>query len=482
MSETEYRPRFAGYAELARAALRWSWLVVAATIAGGALAAVLTPPESDHSAIARVGLTTEVRWPFFDAARQRVSGIADATELDEIAAGLGDDVSLIRAEVSRPGDEAYLNVEIWADGPRSALDGANAYANHLVAEDTALYRQSLNANLATLDAQIVELDDVIETASARVERLTAEELVAQNELDAVRATEESDDAALTAYRRAQDELDVARQLRNQDLRRRSELLEDRDVLVTAIERDRNRVEVIRPAVPAETPVDRGTQAIIAGAVTGALVALAAAWVLERQFGRVESEGSLEEILDAPAIDARSSKGWERATLRIAGLASQPGGFVGIAGPPAVTRNIVNRLAAEAASARLTLILDPQNRSPDPLPEVHTRIVHVPASMPRGGGVLELRSEAEASRSRLAASTQLVVVELGDPDDDGWFELGLSICDSVVVATQGRVRPQNLRRTRRAIEAAGRAIDLGLLAKWGRTPMGPTREYETSQVA
>ncbi|MEL7156223.1 MAG: hypothetical protein AAFN30_06455 [Actinomycetota bacterium] len=475
MTAAAEEPRFAGFRELAGVALRWSWLIVIGTLLGGVLGLVLVPGDTEHSAIARVGLTTEVRWPFFDAARQRLQGIADDTDLDAIAQGLPAGGELLRVDVTAPGDETYLNVEVWAADPESARQGADLYARHLADEDTLQYRQVLDDDLAAIDRRIAELTEAADIAQEEVDRRQTLELSARRRVDDVRTAGGDDAAALAALRTAEDDLDVAQQARDQELRRRAELVEDRDVVVTAVEQDRRRAEVIRDAVAASAPVDRRTEALLAGWFTGALLALAAAWLLERQFGRVNSEAALTEILGAPAIDSRSAKGWTLAALRTANLREGPGAVIGVAGPAAVTRILVNKLAAEAASSRLTLILDPPSEAAG-LTEVHTRVVHVPSSVPTKTGVIELRREISATRERLAESTQLLVVELGEPDDDGWFELALGICNAVVVTTNGRVRPRLLRRIRATIEAAGRDIDLGILTQGGQPPPGPDPDW------
>lgn len=475
MTPSDEEPRFAGFAELVGVVLRWSWLIAIGIVVGGTLGFVLVPGEAEHSAIARVGLTTDVRWPFFDAARQRIQGIADVTDLDQVTQGFDANGELIRVEVTAPGDQTYLNVEVWADDAESARQGANLYAAHLVEEDTLQYRQDLDADLRALDQQIEEVDAAVDAAQEELDRLQAVELAARRRLDDVQAAGEPDEAAVAAYRTAQDGVDVAQQLRDQELRRRFELVEDRDVVLLTTGRNGRRAEVIRGAVAATTPVGRGMEAVVAGILTGALLAMAAAWLLERQFGRVNSEAALTEILAAPTIDSRSPKGWTLTALRVSGLRQEPGTVVGVAGPAAVTRILVNKLAAEAASARLSLIIDPPSEI-DRLPEAHTRVVHAPSSMPTKTGVIELRREINATRAKLAAASQLLVIELGEPDDEGWFELALSICDAVVVTTDGRVRPRLLRRIRAAISAAGRDIDLGVLIQPGQPPPGPDPDW------
>ena len=60
--------------------LRWLWVPVIALAAGffvGGTFSTFEGPSSDASANITVGLTEEVRWPFFDAVLSRQSGLIE---------------------------------------------------------------------------------------------------------------------------------------------------------------------------------------------------------------------------------------------------------------------------------------------------------------------------------------------------------------------------------------------------------------------
>lgn len=413
-----------GFGDLARTLLRWGWLIIAATVGGIALATVLVNQPDSVSTTARIGLTDQVVWPFFNSTRQRVLGLSDQLDATVVADEFADD--LISLDVSLPPGETFINVDVLARSAEAAVAIADRYAMRLVELDTPEVVSGPETALADANATIVELTQAIAVhdttydqlleAQAEAERLwiqvrnegqptavLAETLVARNQAE----------AATAAARAERDRL--SRRLASIEVER------DQMELNMLAAPGGPEVTIIRSAVAdplASTPL-RARQII--GGLVGAVVAALAALILDRQFGRVRTPQAVRALTGLPVVDGTS----ERGAGRVAGwIERQPtDGTIGFIG---------GRHAESIPSS-----LSPQFTAP-------TRIVMA--------GEPILRPEATGEAWQLVA--------LGDANNGIWFDRAMDACDPIVlVVPRNRFRPATIRRMLTEVAGAGRTVDV-----------------------
>ena len=157
---------------------RWA-LPIAAVGILGALAAlvVLKPGGSDTAeATGRLGLTDEVVWPFYDAARDRVDITATSVEfLEATEAASGTDIDAIRVDI--PNNQAYVDLVVEDESETEAIAALDS-AVDLVIEGSISTRRAriqsdvstLNTDLAAVTAEVTALDtNITEIVDRQVE-------------------------------------------------------------------------------------------------------------------------------------------------------------------------------------------------------------------------------------------------------------------------------------------------------------------------
>ena len=141
------------------AIIRWSPLVVAAAVlSAGSTQFVLDRAADDSQAVARVGLTDEVTWPFYDVVRD---GIATLAETDDVGSAVREELGgeFVAFDVDVPEAQAAVDLAVTATTPEAADRGAVAAADDVV-------RRNLVSRRAVAQAELDLLNEVLATAEA----------------------------------------------------------------------------------------------------------------------------------------------------------------------------------------------------------------------------------------------------------------------------------------------------------------------------
>ena len=157
--------------------VRRSWLILGCTAAVAAgvwfLIGATEDPVDDVTATSRVGVTTEVVWPFYDVVLEhgRVM-VADPAFEAELEADLGFAVESISTSI--PDLLSVFNIDVVADTADHAVAAADRAADLVVERGLAEATQDTTEGIVALDAQIAELTTRIDEIRARVDQANAQ--------------------------------------------------------------------------------------------------------------------------------------------------------------------------------------------------------------------------------------------------------------------------------------------------------------------
>ncbi|NNE73044.1 MAG: hypothetical protein HKN26_05220 [Acidimicrobiales bacterium] len=142
--------------------------VVVALLAGAAAWFVASGGDDEYEASARMALTDEVRWPFYDTVRnaQRLAlrdGQIEALVENELGA------SVDSIEVAIPKSQAFFDIDVVAADADTAASAANRVAQILIDRDFASVTEPIEAEIAAAEAALLEVGegDDRETATER---------------------------------------------------------------------------------------------------------------------------------------------------------------------------------------------------------------------------------------------------------------------------------------------------------------------------
>ncbi len=136
----------------------------------------------DPAAEARLTLTTEVYWPYYDAVRQELQQAVEspeaqadmaaaaaeadtaaaAAEADTAAAAAEADTALRSTEVRMPGNQSFLDVRVVASTEEGALAALRSGVEHVLAADLEAVNREPLRRLAALDAEVAVLAEELE--------------------------------------------------------------------------------------------------------------------------------------------------------------------------------------------------------------------------------------------------------------------------------------------------------------------------------
>ena len=434
-----------------RTIVRRSWVLALVGLAAFLL--VLTTgssAETDARATTRIGLTNQVVWPFYDAARDRLEIQLTEPGFDtEVEEAIGGELTELTMVV--PANQAYVEVTAVAE------DGEMAAAAVTLAADR-LVEQSVSAEEARLTSLISDLDRESADIGAEADELTRQmdaNLVEQDELLA-----DPSPGAVTAL--AQLESDY-RQL---ELQRDGVLTEQ--LAVTAESADLSRqlravqpeAEVLRRAEVADTTTEQRPWAtalltgLAAAMVTGLIVI-----VLEREFGRIRTPwhaGSLARtrVFGHITVDDDGVEGVAAVADHALDHLARGDRVIGITGveDPSAEATI-HLLADQLAVWDLTVLsIEKPSASIDPAADgVDAIRIEDLRSIEEIEGIAELIDEE--------VKQDLVLVDLdGDYDSDDTFRLRSRICSGViVVAIEGKTRAAPLRAAASRVRRGGETL-------------------------
>lgn len=423
--------------ELLQSLRRLGWLIAIGGVVGVVAATLLTSSTTRASATARIGLTKQVQWPFYDAARQRVAGINDSLKKEEVLTpetGV-DAAKVISVEVTMPTDQTFLNVRATATDPATATKAANVYASKLVALDSASpvgTNSTTQASLNDVQVQMTDLQNQLTTLDANNKALLEKASSTSAALDVLRSRPGTSQAQLAeatlARDTAQAALDSANNQRDLISRRLSNLQVTRDTLNLQLKNSSlsPEVQIIRSAVAEDIPGSPLRTRQILGLLTGAVVTGLLAWVLDRSFGIIRTPVALRSATELPVIDARWERGAGRLAIWMERLSeSHTIGFIG------------GSEWLEAFLYQLQPFL------------LESATVATPAQA--------VREVERPGRDRR------MLVALGEPTDGHWFDRGVGICDEIVLLVlTGQKRPAELQQLIGDVSALGSHVSLVVL--------------------
>ena len=271
-------------------------LLFAATAAVAAYA-FTTPATVRPTATSQIGLTTQVVWPFYDAARERAVTTLELPDFtEELATRLGvtQQFDLV---VDAPDNQAFLNIEITAGNSRDAAALANGAADLLLERDRARLAAEAEAEL-----------EIAERALAASQVRSAEATLALEALVPIEAEARALSAANPAASgpredalRAELERSALTQTRNEELRRQIALQIEVDEATTAYDVIQPELEILRRAQPIGAQGERSALPVIAAAVGALVLGLGFAIVWDRTRGLISSRWHAEQIGGVPVL-------------------------------------------------------------------------------------------------------------------------------------------------------------------------------------
>jgi hypothetical protein len=136
--------------------------LVGLVVGGVAFVAADAP---DPAAEARLALTTEVYWPYYDAVRQELQQAVESpdAQADMAAAAAAEaDTALRSTEVRMPGNQSFLDVRVVASTEEGALAALRSGVEHILADDLEAVNREPLRRLAALDAEVAVLAEELE--------------------------------------------------------------------------------------------------------------------------------------------------------------------------------------------------------------------------------------------------------------------------------------------------------------------------------
>ena len=454
MNNNANQSELAGVRELGRTLLRLGWLIVIGCVLGIVAANALTSDAKTYSATARIGLTDDVRWPFFNAAREQVAGLADGLDPAQVLGGRVDPNAFKGIDVTLPPNETFINIQATASDVETALIAADAYAEELVALDTAAPQADLQlaSSLTQAEAEIKTLEDTLVIMDADFKVLLDRQAEANASLERTRDRNPSESILTEAILKAST-ADAAVQIANNErsrvVQRVTSLEVRRDQIQLDIQAAPGTVDValIRSAVAEDAPGSPLRTRQLLGGLTGAIVFGLLAFVLDRSLGIIRSPAALRSATGLPVIDARSERGAGRLAI-----------WMKRTGQAQIVGFIAGSDWIEAFLQQLQPFLYGST---------------VIASPPQA--VMEVENGTRHPR---------LMVALGEPTSGHWFDRGIGVCDEVVLLVlTGQQRPSSLQRLLDDVTALGSTVNVVvLLEPWNEPRRSPIRPRQPAKAA
>lgn len=438
-----------------RTLLRRSWFIV--LVAGAVFLLVLgtSPSEtSEARATTRIGLTNQVVWPFYDAARDRLEIQLTEPGFDtEIEQALDSELSDLTMVV--PANQAYVEITAVADGGKTAAAAVTIAAERLVEQSVSAQETRLTSLITDLDQESTDLGAEADEISRQMEANLVEQEALLGDLspDGI--------AGLTRLE------STYRQLALQ----RDGILQVQ-LAVTAEAADFGRqlrsvqpeAEVLRRAEVTEAsttsrPWSTAVLAGLAAAMTTGLLVI----ILEREFGRIRTPwhaGSIARTAVFGHVTATDDGPAGVATVADHILDELAGNkrVIGVTGAAdSSAEATIGFIARELPSWGLTVLaVEKPTASLDP---AYARVDAIRIEDVRS--IDELEGVAEFIDDEV--KQDLVLVDLdGDYDTDDAFRLRSRICGGILlVALEGRTRATSLRTTASRVRRGGETL-LGVL--------------------
>lgn len=438
-----------------RTLLRRSWLIVLVGVAVFLLAlGISSPPANDAEATTRIGLTNEVVWPFYDAARDRLEIHLTEPGFDtEIEQAI--DAELIDLTMVIPANQAFVEVTAVADDGETAAAAATIAAERLV-------ERSVSAEEARLTSLISDLDDESADLGAEADELARQMEANLEEQEALvgDATPEGVAGATrlqSTYRQLELQRDgvyqeqLAVQAESADLGRELRSVQpEAEVL--------RRAEITEASSTARPWATALLAGLAAAMVTGLLVI-----ILEREFGRIRTPWHASSLAGADVmghitVTDRGTEGVAVVADHVLDELARRNRVVGVTGTSEPSgAPTIELLAGQLPAWGLTVLsvqgptatVDPTSTGIDAIRIEDLRSID------------ELEGVAEFIDAEV--KQDLVLVDLdGEYDADDRFRLRSRICGGIIlVAVEGVSRAPALRATAGRVRRGGETL-IGVL--------------------
>jgi len=387
--------------EVLTSLLRWSPLIVILTVSVAAGVFLLAEDEEvGAAATARVGLTDEVGWPLYDAARDRVAGlVTDGPVRERVEADLPRPHELVELRVDIPPSQGYIEVTAEAATVDTALTAVAAAVADMIEIEELRLSAGFDAELAVLEGQLAEIGDDIAELDAAMPGLVQAEAEARERS----SNADGDDAVVfrAQYTEASAALAIAEELRSQEAWRLAGAQRAIDELLRDAGPGASTIEMSRAPAPVDSSRrDSAMPAVLAGATALVLTSLLALSA-DRVFGRIRNPARAASAVARPVFDLATPAGGQRLLLAAAAPVAGGGhptvGIASVAFPadPALVSEIGRVLGCEPLALGGALEAD----------DLVSAVQRLGAAL-SNGGVLDL-GMIEDDESPLLAAGQLV---------------------------------------------------------------------------
>lgn len=448
---------------------RYLWPYIAAVLVPAVLAglgvASLSTTSSSYTAVARVALTDDVVWPFYDSVRLWTTTEIDRPVVEQaVQASVPDPGALIGVEVAMPPQQAYIDVIARANTAETATAAVSEAADLLVEREAADRAAPLEADLASATTELSRIQVALELDDERLTGAIDQEaalLAAQRSADPAEL-----DAATRELLTAQLSSSALQSTRDGHLAERADAVAALADIELQLASPPRGLTVIDSGRLTEFP-DSGRGAITTGLVVALIVsgiASVLAYLFYREYGRLDSARQFgrdglpralgwltsgEEdtvtslrLLDRSIDDDLTIVGFttsdpgigEVAIDRVASLISGSGYRV----------TTVHRYSAD--DARRPLPAGGTDRNPFAGPSIPASgSAPVSYAWPKGQAANEIASVMDGLDA-VAEQSTIVLVDCGALGADDQWRLRARTCEAVVVAaTPGSLRVNGLRQ-------------------------------------
>lgn len=461
---------------------RWVLPIVAMGLLGAFAALVLLKPGGTDSAEAtgRLGLTDEVVWPFYDAARDRVDITATAPEfLVAVEETCACDIDAIRVDI--PTNQAYVDLVVEDTDEAEAIAGLDAAIVLATEQSVTTQQLRLQADVDVLVLDIADAETAVEDLTVQIDELLTEQV--QNRTALITAPGDA-----TLLRRS-SELDL---LRSRFVTERDSLLRDQLNLESDLAEAQRRlngvqaeVELLRRSSSTSTPGSGLAIAIAVGVVAAGGMALLSL-IADREFGKIRHPWYLSGPAQLPVLGtitrdkAGDYQGLAASVDRLLDRLSGRIRIVGVIGDSLeADKGATGRRGArilvdglDLVDFRTITIIDSADGTgdydlahPDDIElEPGTTVVQLPANPS-----LALMDSLSEQIDKSGEWLDTVVIDI-DPDyiDDDQLRLRTRLCDMVVVIASSKTsRVRSIRGRAERVREAGGVIVGALLVKADR---------------
>lgn len=258
----------------------------------------LTAPAAERpTASAQIGLTQQVVWPFYDAARERAVTTLELPDFSEELAARLNVTQPFELVVDAPDNQAFLNIEVTAGNAQDAAILANEATALLLERDQKRLAAEAQADLEiaqrALDASQARADETRD----QLELLVPVEAKAK----AASAANPTAQGPREEVLRAEIERESLSSALNEETRRQISLKIDVDEATTAYDVVQPELEILGRAQPPDSSGQRSAMPVIAAALGAIVLGLGVAIVWDRTRGLISSRWHAEQIGGVPVL-------------------------------------------------------------------------------------------------------------------------------------------------------------------------------------